>query len=215
MIMFNHTMTIVSDLSLVANDIKNIDLFTVAAITTNDYPQMPNIHYAGILVPPTWMLMRWADGDQFVLPNEYPKYLQSKDCDEMLIALIAALTKKNVILYVPHDEFEIFGIFLLNHLYYSYGLVLNSPTTQFSSNSAFYPLIMSKFYMMDIMSAEDYLASFPGQYQLPDWVINKLAVDTAPFSQPVGFETYKAHFNQINASKLGKELVSPIREVKT
>ena len=210
----NHTMTIVSDLGMVANDIRNIDLFTVAAITTNDYPQAPNIHYAGVLVPPTWMLMRWADGDQFVLQNEYPQYLQSKDCDDMIVALIAALTKKNVILYVPGDEFGIFGMYLLNHLYYNYGLVLNSPTTQFSSNSTFYPLIMSKFYMMDIMSADDYLASFPARYQLPDWVINKLAMDLTPFSQPVSFEVYKNHFNQINASKAQKEMVDMIREVK-
>ena len=68
--MFNdHTMSVVLDLNLIANEIRNIDFVTVAAITTSNYPDLPNVYYAGVLIPPTEILMEWADGNQFILQN--------------------------------------------------------------------------------------------------------------------------------------------------
>lgn len=208
----NNTMTAVTHLGIVARDILDIDRFVVAAITTNPYPEAPNIHYAGILMPPTWMLMRWAEGDMYVLQTEYPKYLATKDCDEMIIALLAVLSQRNVILYIPQDEFDIFGPVFLNHLYYTYGIIVNTPTTMFSVDVNKYPLIMSKFYLMNIMTAEDYLASFPAQYQLPEWVINKLAMDLQPFPNGGTFNDYQAYFNKMNMSKMVRKPL-PVRDI--
>lgn len=197
----NHTMSLVTDLSLIANDIRNIDFVTVAAITTSDYPDAPNVYYAGVLIPPTEILMQWADGNQQALQIEYPRYLLEKDCDDMIVALIAALTQKNIILYIPVDEYNVFGPMLLSHIYYMYGIICNTPTTRFSVNTSKIPFIMAKFYMMDVMEAQMFLDSYPGNYQLPDFVINKLAHDLHPFNYPASYEEYKNYFNTLNASK--------------
>ena len=207
----NHTMSLVTDLSLIANDIRNIDFVTVAAITTSDYPDAPNVYYAGVLIPPTEILMRWADGDQQALQIEYPRYLLEQDCDDMIVALIAALTQKNIILYIPLDEYNVFGPMLLSHIYYMYGIICNTPTTRFSVNTSKIPFIMAKFYMMDVMEAQVFLNSYPGNYQLPDFVINKLALDLHPFNYPASFEEYKNYFNALNASKQQrKRMTAPI-----
>lgn len=199
----NHDMSIVTDLRLIGNDIMNVDLLTVAAITTSEYPSYPNIYCASILVPPTELLMRWAEGDPLILQNVYPRYLaESKECDDMIVALIAALTRKNIILYIPQDEFNIFGTMLLNHIYYMYGITVNSPASNFSVNQSKIPFIMAKFYMMNIMEPDVFLDAYPANYMLPDFVINKLAMDLHPFNQPATFEQYKNYFNQLNASKV-------------
>ena len=103
----------------------------MAAVTDTGYVNHPNIYNASILMPSTDLLMAWADGNQFVLQNDYPRYLMTKDPDDMIVALLAALTEKNIILYIPNDEFNIFGMYLLNHLYYYYGITVTTPTTQF------------------------------------------------------------------------------------
>lgn len=206
MLFNNHTMTVVNSLDIVANEIRNADLFTVAVVSTVDYPNAPNIHCASILLPPTEMLMRWADGDMFILQAEYPKYLMTKECDDIIVALIANMIATNVILYIPQEDFDIFGVYLLNHIYQMYGITCNTIMgTSFSINVMKLPYIISKFYMLNIMSAQDYLASYPGQYALPEFVINKLAVELRPFTTPMPFEAYAEYFNNLNASKLRKQ----------
>lgn len=203
--MFNgHDMSVVTDLRLLGNNIMNVDLLTVAAITTSEVPSYPNVYCASVLIPPTDMLMRWADGDPLILQNAYPNYLMTKECDDMIVAFIAALTRKNIVLYIPQDEFNIFGMMLLNHIYYTYGIVLNSPTTRFSIDKSKLPFIMAKFYMMDVMEAHDFLEAYPARYALPDFVINKLAIELQPFDHPVTFEQYRDYFNRLNASKESK-----------
>lgn len=212
--MFNgHTMSVVSDLNLIAKDIMNVNMITVAAITASeDYEKFPNIHYAGVLVPPTEILMRWADGDQLVMQNDYPMYLLSQDCDNMIIALIAAMTKTNIVLYIPAEEFSIFGQYLLNHIYYYYGIVCNTPFSKFAFDDSKYPFIISKFFMMDIMEPQDYLAVYPANRALPEWVINKLAIQCNPFPQGATFIDYANYFNSLVANKTQtpKEMVQMV-----
>ena len=200
--MFNgHAMILCNDLNLMSNEIKNIDYFTVAAITSSEIPALPNVFYAGILMPPTQLLFAWADGVPNILQTEYPRYLMTQDCDDMIIAFIAALTKKNVILYIPWDEYKVYGLMLLNHIYYTYGITLLTPNTQFIFDMNKIPIIISKFYMMNIMEAQDFLNLYPANYQLPDFVINKLAQDLHPFNQPADWAQYADYFNKLNASK--------------
>ena len=200
--MFNdHSMSLITNLNILGSDINNIDFITVAAITTSEYPQLPNIYNAAILMPPTNILMAWADGDPFAIANGYRNYLFSKDADEMIIALLAALTKKNIILYIPQDEFNIFGQVLLNHLYYQYGITVNFGNIAFNIIPNSIPLIISKFYLMDLMEFEDYIASYPANVKLPPIVINKMAQERQPFNYPASFDQYYEYFNQLNMSK--------------
>ena len=197
--MFNgHSMSLVTDLSLVANDIRNIDFVLVASITSTEQFNAPNIYYAGVLMPPTELLMRWADGDYLCLQNEYPQYLMTKDCDDLIVALIAAMTKRNVILYIPEDEYEVYGEMLLKHLYFIYGITCNTPFSQFSIAQEKIPFIITKFYLMDIMDVKDYMGLYPLNYPLPDIVINKLAEDIRPFGgAPMSFMEYKSYFENL------------------
>lgn len=207
MLFKNNEMSIITDLNLLGNDINNFDLLTIAAIT-NDYPNHPNIYNASILVPPTELLMRWADNEPLVLENNYPLYLASKEADDMIIALLAALTKKNVILYIPNDEFSIYGPLLLNHIYYMYGITCNGPAPnfKFSIIPDKIPFILSKFYMIDVIEYEDYMASYPANALLPQFVIGKMATEINPFNRPASFEEYANYFNNINASKANNEV---------
>lgn len=207
-------MTMVHDLNMVAGAIRNIDFITVAAITTSTYPDLPNVYDASILIPETEILMEWADGNQLILQNEYPKYLMSKDCDDMIVALIAALTQKNIILYIPKEEFDVYGMMLMNHIYYVYGITMNYMNTVFSVNPAKLPFIMAKFFIMGIMEANDFINAYPANYPLPEFVINKLAEELRPFQYPATFEQYADYFNKLNASKeQQRQMVNMVRLV--
>jgi hypothetical protein len=201
--MFNgHTMSLVTDLNMVANCINNIDFVTIAAITAaGNYPDHPNIYNAGILMPPTEILMAWADGNDLIMQNEYPAYLNSKEPDDMIVALIAAMTKKNIIIYIPYDEFMVYGQILLNHIYYTYGITCNYMNVPFSINPANIPYIISKFYMMDLMEPMVYISMYPSNQPLPNFVINKLAEEVRPFNRPATYEEYVAYFNNLNAQQ--------------
>ena len=202
----NHTMTLITDLNILGPSINNADFIAIAAITDSDYPKLPNIYNAAILMPPTELLMEWADGNYLILQNEYPSYLSTKDPDDMIIALIAAMTKKNIVLYIPADEFMIYGQMLLNHLYYIYGITCNFMSTQFSINQSKIPFIISKFYLQDIMEAKTYLDLYPANQLLPQWVINKLAEDLHPFNRPATFQEYEQYFNTLNAQKMTNKI---------
>lgn len=213
--MFNgNTMSVVTDLNIIGPEINNIDFISVAAITTTyNYPQLPNIYNASILVPPTDILMAWADNIPLVLQNEYPKYLISKEPDEMIVALIAAMTKKNIILYIPKDEFNIFGPILLNHLYFTYGITCNFNNMQFRIEPMKIPFIISKFFMMDLMEPMDYIELYPSHVLLPEWVINKLAMQLNPFNgRQTSFAEYYNYFNALN-SKTGLQPQKSIKEM--
>lgn len=202
--MFNgHEMSVITDLNMIANEINNIDFITVAAITSEgNYTPHPNIYNASVLMPPTQLLMDWADGNYKAMQNIYPRYLLSKDPDDMIIALIAAMTKKNIVLYIPKEEFSIFGELLLNHLYYVYGITCNFGMVKFRIDQSRIPFIFSKFYLSDFMDANSYLEAYPGNVELPDFVINKLAMELHPFNVQTSFIDYKRYFNELNASKI-------------
>ena len=199
--MFNgHTMSVVTNLSMVSNVINNNEFVTVAAITTSDYPPHPNIYNGSILMPSTEILMRWADGDILVLQNEYPRYLSTKEPDDMIVALLAAMTKKNIVLYIPQDEFKIFGQYLLQHIYYMYGIVCNFGNTKFSADLSKVPFIITKFYLLGVMDANDYLDAYPGNYAIPAVVIPHLADDLN--LTHMTYEDCAAYLNKIIASKV-------------
>ena len=202
--MFNgHSMSLITDMNMVANDIKNIDFMLVATITSTESYEAPNIYYAGVLMPPTDMLMKWADGDYLILQNEYPQYLLSKDCDDMIVALIASMTKRNVVLYIPKDEYDVYGELLLRHLYLVFGITCNTPFSRFSVIPEKIPFIMAKFYMLNIMDPQEFLMSYPINYPLPDFVINKLVMDIRPVcNMNMTFLDYKNYFENLRRPKL-------------
>ncbi len=207
----NNTLTVVQDLNI----IPNVNQTTVAVITQFPLKNAPsNVYFAGILMPPTELLMEWADGNQAILVSEYPKYLMTKDCDDMIIAIIAAITQNNVILYIPPEEFNIFGQLLLNHLYYMYGVVCNTPTTNFSIMPEKIPLLVVKFYLLDLMQPLVFLDTYPSNYNIPDAVIQKLADELKPFPYPATFDQYREYFNNTIRDKSSIEKKTMFRVVK-
>lgn len=173
----NHTMSVITNLNMLGNNVFNSNDVIIAAITTSDYPNYENIYNASILMPTTDSLMAWADNQLLIFENEYPRYLMSKDPDEMIVSLLAVLTRKNVILYIPQDEFNIYGMILLNHLYYLYGITCNFINTRFSIADNKIPFIISKFYMMNIMSFDEYINTYPINVPYPDFIIAKFMQD--------------------------------------
>lgn len=216
MLFKDHTMTMITDPRMFGPEITNSDFVTVAYVSSSDeYTKYPNFYDASILQPPTEILMRWADGDPYILQTAYPQYLaNNKDADDMIVALLTALTKKNIILFIPTDEYNVFGPMLLQHIYFTYGITMNTPTTRFSFNESKLPLLISKFYMMDLMEPMDYIKSYPGNLALPSFVINKLAVDLHPFENGATFEQYANYFNRLVAQNLGGAQQMAIKRVE-
>lgn len=212
--MFNeHQMSVVTDLNMIGPAINDINYLYIAALT-NDYPKIPSIINAMILVPPTELLMQWADGNETILYSGYQKYLCSPDADSMIVALLAALTKRNIILYIPKDDFNIYGMILLNHLAYIYGITCNFMNTRFCIDKTKIPYIISKFYMMDLMTFNDYLESYPSTARLPEWVINKMAMEH-PLPGQHTFVDYVVHFNNLNAqNKINRPPVVMVEMIK-
>lgn len=208
----NHKMSVVTDLNVLGQAINDINYVSIAAVTTNDYPRYSNIYNAAILLPPTQILMQWADGNPVVIQNQYPAYLaNNKEADGFIVALLAALTKKNVVLYIPKDDFNVFGPVLLQHLYYMYGitvevLIAGLQQTQFSIIPDKIPFILSKLYMNDLLDANVLLDAYPPQYALPDFVINKLAFELRPLDNTATFQDYANYFNGVVAKRIGNKI---------
>ena len=195
------TLSAVLDLNTLGPAINDPEFMAVAAVTTGPYPSIPTIYDASILVPPTELLMNWADNWR-ILNTEYPKYLASEDPDDMIVALLATLIRRNVVLYIPPDEFNAFGMLLLNHIYYTYGFTCNFGNTNFAVDESKRGYLVSKFYMLDLMDPDDYTQSYPGNAPLPMFVIKKLEADMHPFNEPVPFEMLVQYFNDLNRAKL-------------
>ena len=212
MLFKNNTMSLVTDINLVGEQIKNVDYVIVAGITDAN---IDGVFNAAILIPPTQMLMAWADGVPYVIQNNYPAYLSNcKEADDMIVSLLAALTRKNVVVYIPNDEFRIFGTEFLNHMYYTYGIIMNTPNTNFTFDITKLPLVLSKFYMMDLISPDDYLKSYPSTCALPAFVINKLNMELRPFGNAMcSFEQYANYFNNKVREYAGGVNINPIKIV--
>lgn len=186
-------MTVLDDLRILGPAINDIEYLTIAAVTTDgQYPDLPNIHEASILLPPTDLMMFYVDGMgnpqvEATFKNEYIKYLDSKDPDDMIVSLLAALTIKNVVIFIPYDEFSLFGDVLLAHLYYRFGITCNFRNVLFNFDLTKVPFIMSKFYMIGVMEAQVYLQSYPINAPMPPFVIDALYDEVRPNNIPVSF----------------------------
>ena len=212
-----HTMSMVNNLGLLGPEINDRDFMIVASVTSvNNGYDHPNIYDASILMPPTELLLAYADGNELVMQNEYPSYLaNNKGADDMIIALLTALTKKNVVLYIPPDEYNIFGPALLNYIYFMYGITMCTQHTVFSFNESKLPLLLSKFYMMDLMEPNDYLSSYPANCRLPEFVIYKLSQDIKPFGNTnATFIQYYEYFNNLVRNNNNNNRTEIIRRVQ-
>lgn len=198
----NHTMSLVTDVNMIGPVINNFDFVTVAAITTN-IPRHPNFYNASILMPPTEALMEWADGNIEIYSDIYYKYLIYDElCDSFILSLIAALTKKNVILYIPEDEVSIYSNILLRVLYDKYGIVVSTPYNRFFFNIARLPYILCGFYNLGVMEGKDFIDAYPPEaLPLPDHIIYKLAQDLKPFNRQAAYGEYVEYFTKLILSK--------------
>jgi len=169
----NHKLMLIHDLNQLGMNLYSNNV-TVIAISGDPLPNVNNIYDGGILMPPTQVLMNWADGNGYSLQVEYPRYLSSKDPDEFITGILAALTMRDVFIYIPMNEFKIYGNIFLRHMLYMFGISIETPASPFMIDNTKIPLIASKMYMIDVMSAEDFLRIYPNYGPLPQFVIPKL-----------------------------------------
>ena len=101
----NNIMSLVTNPSFLGPEINNSDYVSVACVSGSDsYMNHPNVHDCSILLPPTDMMMAWVDG-KIILQNEYPKYLLSKDPDDMIIALLKGIQTLYDYIIIPDVRF--------------------------------------------------------------------------------------------------------------
>lgn len=213
--MFNgHKMILITDLEQIGYSINDPNI-VIIAVTDSDYYKLPNIYDAAILMPPTSILMEWAENNnRRILETAYPQYLCSvKEADDMIVAMIVALTKKDVYLYIPANEFSIFGQILLNHLYFLYGVILQTSNTQFNVEISKLPLIVSKMYMLGAIAPNDYISIY-SEYNLalPSFVIPKLINDFRPPISTYDIMSCEKYFNDMIIASRNRKNGIPIVE---
>lgn len=167
----------------------------------------PNIYDASILVPPTELIMLWADGNIIAMTNQYPLYLNNKDQDEMILALIAASYTKNIVLFMSDAEFDMYGSILLLHIYNKYGIqcTLNGYGKFWVDYSKLHNII-NGFFMMDLINGKTYLEAYPTNIDFPQYVIPKLIEYFGdPFEgKTMRYSDYYWHFKEMNYKLLPK-----------
>ena len=66
--------------------------------------------------------------------------------------------------------------------------------------------------MMDLMTGKDYLNSYPANYQLPSFVINKLSIELQPFGNEIrSYDQYAYYFNNLVKQNGNGQTINPVK----
>lgn len=209
------SISLVTDANMLRGLVNNPAVVIVALTANpNELPKPNNnIHVFSDLVPPTPLLMMWADGAQAQFLSGYNYELANNPaCHNVIITLLATLVNNNVVLYIPQDEFDIFGMALLEYIRFIFGITVNSLFSVFSFDDTKIPFILSCFYMEGYMTHEDFIASYPKGLQFYDpAVLFKLGQDFGIMTLNVA-DLASYFFNMCNAN-YQQQLVPLIRRV--
>lgn len=162
-------------------------------------PREINFIKAASLVPSYKELTFYVDGNKKRYEAEYNRMLTQKMAVEMFASIIGSLyAGRNVVLYFPPEVKEMnYSEMLLMHIMTTYGIVAESPQTQFSYDPSYDMVNAQLLYAYNIMTGVDYVLTVD---TLDDLTIAKLRpelcekwhipvnVDNATFVSMVGFK---------------------------
>ena len=118
------------------------------------------VNLGTILCPNVETMAAELDGEYEVSDMMYREYLTGLVQDQFIVLMLAAIYKgTNVLLYMPRDEYTglTFKNVLLDHVFKMYGVVIGTPEVQFGFDPNFLPIILSKFYLYDYISLDEFV----------------------------------------------------------
>ncbi len=161
---------------------------------------LPNVVGGSILMPPYEAMMQLIDGNIQEFNKLYHEYLASPVPDKMIVLLIQALEQGiNLLLYLDKDAEKTFATTLMEHFFYAYGIIIGTPTNQFSYDIAYDEILVSKMYIYGNISVEEFFVRYPQSAYIQDPVIvSKLIYDVHPNMAPSSsLEQYILYFNEM------------------
>lgn len=156
-------------------------------------PCHPQITPATCLLPPPDALVAECDGDAQLFTAIYEQYLLSDLVVEFVSIVLAVLFRGgSVIIYMNNlPEDSIWFNMLLQHLYNHYGLKIGtSMDNPFYLDPRYISVDVEMVYMINGISAIDFLKLHANEVPLQPYIINKLLADFNPLLNGMDPLTY-------------------------
>lgn len=130
-----------------------------------------------ILLPPYQAVMAEMDNNFIGFQNEYTIHLMKKESDFFISMIVMALFRgENIIIFIPKDESKLMFVEgLIGHLSSYFGIFPGSEVRPFYYDISFNPIILSKFYIYDLIPKEDFILWYPPQVELYPETFYKLS----------------------------------------
>lgn len=176
------------------------------------------VNLGTILCPNVETMAAELDGEYEVSDMMYREYLTGLVQDQFIVLMLAAIYKgTNVLLYMPRDEYTglTFKNVLLDHVFKMYGVVIGTPEVQFGFDPNFLPIILSKFYLYDYISLDEFVMKYPENMGLNKDVVYKMTNDIKPVIMSSDFNVFHDYFvNYIrNCHQANKPLIIPMSKI--
>ena len=178
--------------------------------------QNNNIVPATVLLPPYPSVMAELDNDINTAYSQYIGYLNSREPNMFICAIIAALLKGiNIVILVGANESEMkFIDWFFQYMSNSYGIHIQTNEFQFWYNKMFNGVILADLYGYDLIGYMEFFIRYPATLDLPKKVIPKLVMEMNPYvsdTSEIGylryFETFKNHIKENNNQPLINPLI--------
>lgn len=171
----------------------------------NSLPINPDIiTFGSILLPSYNAVEAELNGDLNLFARIYSQDLMSTVQDRFIVLLLAALAKGiNILLYIEKDEYYSlhFKDVLATHIYNAYGVMIGNERTKFGVDESYSPIILSKFYLYDYISSQDFLRTYPVGLDIPLDTLSKLTMEYRPYVVSPSSEAYNAYFKNFIANQ--------------
>lgn len=153
----------------------------------------PNVINGSCLLPPIEALIAEADGDKPLFDALYNDYLNTPFVYEFMCAILLALHNgTSIIMYYPVlNSGNVIIQNLLGFIYQKYGIglgVIGYNRTTFNPN--YIPLWDSAMYMLNGISAMEFLYYYPENIRIDDDVINKILIELRLYTTPEQKDSY-------------------------
>lgn len=111
-----------------------------------------------LLCPPPSIMYKAIDGDEAGFAEEYDKYLESKECRELILVILKFLSIGGQgIMYIPETDDLIWVNQLLIHLFTNYGLSVGTTDRPFMYDARYDDPNSILLYTNDLMNTIEFL----------------------------------------------------------
>ena len=179
----------------------------------------PNKNTVPVLLPDQQALWAGADQGPEAMQVYYDEYLSQKEPTEMIITICKLLCNNNILLYVDHNDGQLYIKQLIFHISKYYGLNIGVMTDRgvevpSSFNVTYMGKIIQMMYMSDLCTFDELIMLMPMQDHFNQFVLQKMALEVQPYikNYPSLEQLDNYFFNYKNRCKMrGRPLIHIVR----